>query len=110
MGGDSNVLRDRNRLGMALVTSEMEHLGPFGSQVSFWAWEFLSPDGGKILRKFLDLGPCSWAAAVGLESEPTTSGTHLLWLLHFSQPRQGGPAISHLRVAGNTEEAGKRLL
>ena len=77
---------------MALVTSEMGHSDPFGSRESFWAGEFLNPDAGKILRKLWDLAPCSWAAAVRLELEPTTSGAHLLWFSHLPQPCWGGVA------------------
>lgn len=90
----------------APVTSEMGHFGLTGI---FWAWAVLGPDGGKILRKLWDWGPCSWAAAAGLELEPAASGTHLLQLPHFYPTSSGGPVVSHFRVAGNVEGAGREL-
>lgn len=90
-----------NGQGMALVTSEMGHSDPFGSPESFWAGVFLNPDAGKILRKLWDLAPCSWAAAVRLELEPTTSGAHLPGSHIYPNPRwEEWPTISHWGVVG----------
>lgn len=86
---------------MDLLTFEMGH---FGSGGTFRAWELLSPDGGKILRKLWDLGLCSWAAAAGLEPELTPGGTTCFGQ-HIFPPRSGRPGLSHCGAAGNEEKA-----
>lgn len=87
-----------------LVTFETGH---FGSRGTFRAWEFPSPDGGKILRKLGDLGLCSWAAAVGLEPTPgaTTCSNQLIF-----PPSSGRPGLSHCGAAGNVNTADRHCL